>query len=232
MAGKTEWEDMLIKLGHMEAPPQEEKVDVWKLEEGGEDERAQERLENASLEELKEMEDDEDDRMLEAYRKKRIEEMKKAALKNKYGEVINISETEWKDQVTNAPPDEFVVVNLYKQGIPQSRLLDQLMAQLARKYKSTKFVRIRAEEAIHGYPDKNVPTILVYHKADVAAQMVTLAALGGDDTTVQDLEWRLAKLKIIESDLEEDPRKKQQPKSNFSSYLGHSGRGNYDEEDD
>jgi len=229
MAGKTEWEDMLIKLGHMEAPPQQEKVDVWKLEGDGEAERVrEERLEYASLDELDELEDDEDDRVLEAYRRKRMDEMKQAALKNKYGEVINISEQEWKDQVTNAPQDEFVVVNLYKQGVPQSRLLDQIMTQLAKKFKATKFVRIRAEEAIHGYPDKNIPTILVYHKGDVHAQMVTLSALSGDDTTAQDLEWRLAKLNVIQSDLEEDPKK--QKKSSFSSYLGQSGRG-YDDED-
>lgn len=49
-------------------------------------------------------------------RKKRLEEMKAAAMKNVFGSVRNISEPDWKNEVTNAPADIFVVVNLWKQG--------------------------------------------------------------------------------------------------------------------
>lgn len=58
---------MLIKLGHMEAPPQEEKVDLHKLDLPEQDPHV-EKLENATLDELDEFEDDEDDRILEEYR--------------------------------------------------------------------------------------------------------------------------------------------------------------------
>lgn len=42
--------------------------------------------------------------------------MKATALKNKFGAVINITEPEWKAEVTNAPEDLYIVVNLWKQG--------------------------------------------------------------------------------------------------------------------
>ena len=58
---------MMIKLGHMDAPPQEEKVDLYKLDLPDEDSNV-EKLENASLDELDEFEDDEDDKILEEYR--------------------------------------------------------------------------------------------------------------------------------------------------------------------
>ena len=58
---------MMIKLGHMDAPPQEEKVDLYKLDLPDEDPNV-EKLENASLDELDEFEDDEDDKILEEYR--------------------------------------------------------------------------------------------------------------------------------------------------------------------
>jgi len=229
MAGKTEWEDMLIKLGHMEAPPQEEKVDLWKIDTPPDNDK----LDTVTIEDLDEFEDDEDEKVLEAYRKKRLAEMQQAAIRNKFGEVINITEPEWKAEVTNAPPNIFVVVNLYKQGVPQSRLLDQHLALLAPKHKAVKFVRIRAEEAIHGYPDRNCPTILVYNKGDVVAQMVTLAPLAGDATTAEDIEWRLAKLNILETELEEDPKEKRGRKKGppIASYVGRQDR-NTDEHDD
>jgi hypothetical protein len=42
--------------------------------------------------------------------------MKQMAMKNVFGKVRNISEPEWKNEVTNAPDDVFVVVNLFKNG--------------------------------------------------------------------------------------------------------------------
>lgn len=56
------------------------------------------------------------DNGINLFRKKRLEEFKQAAMKNKYGQVINISEPDWKKEVTSAPEDIFVVVNLYKHG--------------------------------------------------------------------------------------------------------------------
>ncbi len=58
---------MMIKLGHMDAPPPEPKVDLNTLDLPEKDPH-QEELENASLDELDELEDDEDDRVLEEYR--------------------------------------------------------------------------------------------------------------------------------------------------------------------
>jgi hypothetical protein len=54
-------------MGHMEAPPQPEKVDLHTLDLPDKDPHV-EKLENASLEELDEFEDDEEDRVLEEYR--------------------------------------------------------------------------------------------------------------------------------------------------------------------
>eukprot|EP01111_Echinosteliopsis_oligospora_P010686 TRINITY_DN3384_c0_g2_i1.p1 TRINITY_DN3384_c0_g2~~TRINITY_DN3384_c0_g2_i1.p1 ORF type:complete len:238 (+),score=81.39 TRINITY_DN3384_c0_g2_i1:82-795(+) len=236
MAGKTEWEDMLIKLGHMEAPPQEPKVDLYRLDTPEIDPK-QEKLLNATLDELDEFEDDEDDKILEEYRKKRLAEMQAAASVNKFGTVVNISEPEWKGTVTNAPSDLYVVVNLYKQGIPHSILLDRYMEKMAAKFKAVKFVRIRADEAIHGYPDRNIPTVLVYHGGDVVGQMVTLAPLGGDSATPDDVEWFLAKSGAVETELEENPKiiRDSRTKVNFMSSSASKKRdsdSDYSDDDD
>lgn len=92
---------------------------------------------------------------------------------------------------------------------------------LAKKFKATKFVSIRSDAAIRGYPDSNLPTLLIYKAGDIAKQFIGLSQLGGEGMTpdgicfflvflthLLDLEWALANIGVIESELEEDPRAK------------------------
>ena len=71
------------------------------------------------------------------------------------------------------------------------------MEELARQYRATKFCAIRSDAAIENYPDRNVPTILVYGEGDLRSQLVTLATLNGQKTTVRDLEKYLENLGAI-----------------------------------
>lgn len=80
------------------------------------------------------------------------------------------------------------------------------MRTVANKFKYVKFVKIRADAAIPNYPDKNLPTLLIYKKGDIAGQFVTLKLLGGEGVSAADIEWQLKKLKIVDSDLTTDPR--------------------------
>nr|AAQ11193.1 PhLP2 [Dictyostelium discoideum] len=222
--GKTEWEDIQIKYGNMEAPPkqltEDELFDLIKeAAEMATEAEKNEKLENASLKDLKDMEDDEDEDVLEQLRKKRIQQMKVEAELNKFGELKEISEPSYKSEVTECK-GVMVVVHLFKNGIPQCQLVNQHLTILAKKFKATKFVKIRSEEAIHNYPDKNLPPILVYFNGDIVGQIITLRATGGDATTVNDIEWQLKQAHAIKSDLQEDPRitlaRKKSQKSRYS----------------
>lgn len=61
----------------------------------------------------------------------------------------------------------------------ESRVLGELWRRVAAEYGEIKFCEIRGNLAIEGYPDKNCPTILVYHKGDIVKQVVTLLTMGG-----------------------------------------------------
>lgn len=61
--------------------------------------------------------------------------------------------------------------------------MQQRLVALAKKFPQTKFVKIRSEEAIPNYPDRNLPTLLIYNKGDIASQFVTLKPLGGESFT-------------------------------------------------
>lgn len=118
--GKTEWEDIQIKYGNMEAPPkqltEDELFDLIKeAAEMATEAEKNEKLENASLKDLKDMEDDEDEDVLEQLRKKRIQQMKVEAELNKFGELKEISEPSYKSEVTECK-GVMVVVHLFKNG--------------------------------------------------------------------------------------------------------------------
>lgn len=59
--------------------------------------------------------------------------------------------------------------------------MNNALSQLAKRFKTTKFLRIVATDAIPNYPDKNVPTLLVYFEGNPKANLVGLATMGGMD---------------------------------------------------
>lgn len=70
-----------------------------------------------------------------------------------------------------------------------------------------KFVQLVAEDGlIEGFPVSHCPTVLVYDKGEVKKQFVKLDAFDGAYTTWQVVEWELAELGVVRTDLDEDPR--------------------------
>jgi hypothetical protein len=60
--------------------------------------------------------DDDDDDFLKKLREKRISQIQANVLRNRFGTLMEIGQTDYKSEVTNAAEDIFVVVFLYKQG--------------------------------------------------------------------------------------------------------------------
>eukprot|EP01027_Heterolobosea_sp_BB2_P001439 GEZU01002182.1.p1 GENE.GEZU01002182.1~~GEZU01002182.1.p1 ORF type:complete len:235 (-),score=102.77 GEZU01002182.1:241-945(-) len=200
----TEWEDALVRHGIL--PPAEVEITEEAIQDMvDEAARNYDPLAHKTLDELDELEDEEDERILEEYRQKRIAEMKNAALRNRYGSVMHISSSEFVDEVTNAPKDTWVVLHLYA-GNPEDQIVEHCFGILAKKFRATKFLRIKGCDCIKGYPDRNCPTILVYYNGELKRQWVKLDPFAGKRTTPEDFEWALAKVGAVESDLEEDPR--------------------------
>ena len=112
-----------------------------------------------------------------------MQEMQAKASREKFGSLVQVSESQYKEEVNNAGPGVWVVVCLFQPGIPACSLLLQRLESLARKFRATKFVKIVATDAIHNYPDRNCPTLLLYFEGDMKRQMVGLTNLAGLNTT-------------------------------------------------
>jgi hypothetical protein len=219
----TEWNDILRKKGILPQKQQDKEIsedDIVDLLEKTVKEKTQSKpLEDMSLDELEELEDEEDERVLLEYRDKRLAEIKAAQLKAKYGSVKEISAQDYVDEVNKAGDGVWVVLHLFKIGLPLCALLNQHLAQLAAKFPATKFLKSISSTCIPNYPDKNLPTIFVYFEGEMKAQFVGPFVFGGMNLTVEDLEWMLAEKGVLKTNLEEDPRKKRKPRNVVSDMM-------------
>jgi hypothetical protein len=139
--------------------------------------------------ELEEVEDDFiDDRELEALRQKRLEELRRgpiAGKKPKFGSLEPINSTQFVAEVTNAGQDIWVVCHLYKDSVQDCSILNQIFTQLAKDYPETKFLKIISTDCIPGYPDDNLPTVLLYKNTKCKKTLVGLGEFGGRSTSVE-----------------------------------------------
>ncbi|KAH8601797.1 putative Phosducin-like protein 2 [Bisporella sp. PMI_857] len=177
----TEWNDILRKHKIIpEKPPSPTPLIEEAILEGRR--LAHEnRLEGKDLDELDELEDLEDENFLEKYRQQRVQELASLTKKSLHGTVYPISKPDYSREVTEASVHGPVLVNLTS-GLGtniESRVLSELWRTAAAEFGEVKFCEIRGDMAIEGYPDRNCPTILVYHKGDIVEQVVTLMTLGG-----------------------------------------------------
>ncbi|WAR16494.1 PDCL3-like protein [Mya arenaria] len=145
----TEWNDVLRAKGIL--PPKEEK----------------------------EITEDDLVAMVENTIENKSKEMRETQQRSKFGEVREISKSDWVTEVNKAGEGIWVIVHVFKDGIPLCKLMNQHLSNLARKFPQTKFLRSVSSLCIPNYPDKNLPTVFVYLEGDMKKQFVGPLAFGG-----------------------------------------------------
>ncbi|RKP37918.1 thioredoxin-like protein, partial [Dimargaris cristalligena] len=181
----TEWNDILRAKGIL--PPKEGPTEdeIFEDHDRAVREAQEKNLSDKDLDSLDELEDEEDEAVLRMYRQKRMDEIKALADKSHYGELVQISEPDYKKQVTEASKEVSVVVHLFRDSIPACKLMNSHLALLAHQYPTVKFIKIISTDCIHNYPDRNLPTLLLYNHGDMQHQLVGIAQLGGLKMTVK-----------------------------------------------
>ncbi|XP_011309421.1 viral IAP-associated factor homolog [Fopius arisanus] len=209
----TEWNDILRAKGIIPAKKEkgiteDEIVDILESTIDNKTGRGGNNLEDKDLDELDELEDEEDERVLLEYRKKRIAEMQALADKSKYGDVREISASDYVQEVNNAGEDIWVVLHLYKPGIPLCSLIDQYLSNLARKFPTTKFLKSVSTTCIPNWPDRNLPALFIYHNGNMMKQIIGPIELRGMKLSEAELEWMLGQVEAVPTKIKEDPKPK------------------------
>lgn len=125
--------------------------------------------------------------LLLSCRQQRLAEWKATKLKNKFGEVLEISETDHIQEVTKAGKGLWVILYFYKQGIPPS-----VPCGLVRKFPDVEFIKATSTTCVSNYPDSNLPTTFVYLEDNIKAQSTGPPVFGGMNLTIDELECKLS----------------------------------------
>ncbi|XP_061959843.1 uncharacterized protein LOC133680846 [Populus nigra] len=178
----TQWDDIQRKLGNLpEKPPAFKPPPFTPASDQDSIPKDKSFIDSKTEEELEFLEDDldlDDDRFLQEYRKKRLTEMREATKIVRFGSVVPISGSDFVREVSQAGPDVWVVVLLYKDGYAECGVLMKCLEELAVKYPGTKFVKIVSTDCIPNYPDHHLPTLLVYNNGAVKANYAGLRSFG------------------------------------------------------
>lgn len=164
-------------------------------------------MEELDLDGLDELEDSEDEDVLNQYRSKRIAEMKALAGKAKFGSVREISGQDYVNEVNKAGEGIYVVLHLYKQGIPLCNVINQHISYLAAKFPATKFLKSIASTCIPNFPEKNLPSVFIYFEGAMKRQFVGPIELRGPNLSCDELEYIIGMSDAIPSEIREDPRR-------------------------
>lgn len=211
----TEWNDVLRAKGIL--PPKEVEIsedDVVKMVEETVAKRAQgggKQLAEMSLDELNDNEDeidDDDERAFELYRQQRLAQIKEVQARSLFGDVREISRTDYVTEVNKAGKGIWVVLHVYRNSIPLCKVINEYIAALATQFPEVKFLKSVADVCIPNYPDKNVPSIFIYFEDQLKKQFVGPEIFGGLRLKKDELEWMLSEVGVLKTDLEADPRKR------------------------
>ena len=143
----------------------------------------------------------------------------------RYGSVREITAVDYVQEVNKAGDDVFVVLHLYKQGIPLCALINEYLNRLAPKFPTTKFLKAISTTCIPNYPDKNLPTIFVYYEGQLKAQMVGPLEFRGMNLTADEFEYLIGKTGAVKTEIKDDPKPK------VKDVMMSSLRGNRNDED-
>ncbi|EIN07869.1 thioredoxin-like protein [Punctularia strigosozonata HHB-11173 SS5] len=159
--------------------------------------------------------DEETERMIAAYRRQRLDEMKREERRGRFGRVYPIGREDYTREVTEASKvDEGegdgeekgtgVVCLLYKDGQPRSMRTMDHVRTLAERHPRTKFVSIVGDKCIPDLPESRQPMLIVYRRGDIIQQVV---AWGADkDRRIEELEALLILCGAIVPPAKKPPR--------------------------
>lgn len=215
----TEWNDVLRQKGILPARNNEVEITESAIEamvDGTVKQYTQDALtKDIEFNELEDLEDELEEQIFLEYRRKRLEELKTAVKKNKYGEVLEITGQEYVKEVNQAGEDVWVVLHLYRPGVPTCTLINNFLPQMAQQYPAVKFIKSLAQLCIPNYPDQNLPTIFIYKNGEMKSQYVGQQLFQG--LNYKGLEQLLAKSGVIET---EETSHKKLKDALFSELLG------------
>jgi len=207
----TEWTDALKKYGIIKDEPKQTE------EPEPEPEPKEIRFDNSDDEEAW-LDGNDDEDFLREYRAKRVTEIQLAAQRPRFGDVREITASDYVMQVNRAGEGIWVALLLYRQGHPMSSQMQDIFNQLAQKFPEVKFLKSISTLCIQNFPDENLPAVFIYQNGQLIKQLIGPVVFGMEKITADEVEWILSRIGLVTTKLESDPRKKGQSRKFYEKF--------------
>ena len=148
-----------------------------------------------------------------------------------------ITREEWTREVTKVSHTNPVLVLLTRENNADCYPLERVVEDLAYKYRAseTKFRRAEARHIIPNYPERNVPTIILYRNGDVVENIVGIEQFGGRNGVNPETVKRRVRMTAKASEFLMDEREAEEKESERQRKIREeraNGTNNNDEGDD
>ncbi|EEA06826.1 uncharacterized protein CMU_015020 [Cryptosporidium muris RN66] len=185
----TQWEDQLVKRGIWQ--PRSCEIKNEEIYEHNINELSKlSAFDVVNIEQIGEStsyDDEEIDRELQLIRERRLASLKKKAMENnRFGELYFITKCDFVKEVSEASKyGIYVVLHLYTEYIEDCLLVNKILSEvIAPKYSSIKFVKGISTNIIPNYPDKSLPTIIIYRNGTKITQIVGSSKLKDESSRI------------------------------------------------
>eukprot|EP00457_Paulinella_chromatophora_P010510 gb/GEZN01010615.1/.p1 GENE.gb/GEZN01010615.1/~~gb/GEZN01010615.1/.p1 ORF type:complete len:237 (+),score=36.96 gb/GEZN01010615.1/:30-740(+) len=153
-------------------------------------------------------EDLSDDEFFQAMRSKRLAQLKQQASAMKQAGVKTITKDEFEKEVGEEVGRPVVLLLYTDDGNRDCVLMQNILAKLAVKFLNIKFVKwAPGVDDIKNFPLEDCPTLMCYKQGQVIGQFATLQAFSGRETSENGVEWKLAQIGLLKTELSDDPSK-------------------------
>ncbi|KAF9357674.1 hypothetical protein BGX26_003304 [Mortierella sp. AD094] len=182
--------------------------------------KAQGLLNDDDLKALEEEEQEDEKAILERIRGKRLQEMTWAAKANggagkkMFGSLMEMNSAQYVNAIDTEKKDVTVVIHIYNEHNPACKKLDECLIQVAGRYATSKFIRIKAREV--DFDEEVCPTVLAYRAGDLIANLVMITYELSENFDAAELEELFTKHKVL------SPHDQCQRESTFFDITGNS----------
>ncbi|KAF9584538.1 hypothetical protein BGW38_006085 [Lunasporangiospora selenospora] len=112
-----------------------------------------------------------------------------------FGSLMEMNGNQYVDAIDREKKDVTVVIHIYNEHVAASKRLDECLIQLAGRYATTKFIRIKAREV--DFDEEVCPTVLVYRAGDLIANLVMITQELSDNFDDPELEELFTKHRVL-----------------------------------
>jgi len=182
----TEWTDILKKHGIIKEEPKPEPKEEVIVSEF--DQKLSQIQSEDDLNDLDETDED----FIREYRNRRIAEMRAQSMVTTFGDVREITASDYVQEVNKAGQDIWVVLLLYQPGIPECTLMQKIIAEVATRHPRTKFLKSIASLCVANFPETSLPAVFLYRSGALQRQLIISQTFGRNDINVKTIERLLS----------------------------------------